>query len=163
MHPDFVMLKLDCKNAHNSVTRAAVLRHMRASQCTSVRELARAFWATMSPLSRVWGIDCLSEEGVQQGDGLAGVAFAVAIQPHLESAAASLEPRSGIILSCSDDMYIHAPADVAFKEEVQNSARNGDPGAPGSPIHMSTLLYPPLTMKNHSLFSDLQLWFDVRK
>ena len=68
----------------------------------------------MSPASRVWGIDRPSAEGVQQGDGLAGVAFAVALQPHLVKAAESLEQVKGIIASCSDDVYIRAPANIAF-------------------------------------------------
>ena len=42
-HPDFVTLKLDCKNAHNSVTRAAVLLRLIASPVEAIRELALAF------------------------------------------------------------------------------------------------------------------------
>ena len=64
-NPNFVVVKIDLKNAYNEAHRTAVLQSLLDNPTT--RKFARYFHASMSPKSRMFGIGVSSETGVQQG------------------------------------------------------------------------------------------------
>ena len=56
MRPEFMMVKIDLRNAYNEVKRAAVLRSLQASP--QARGLAPLFHATHSHPAQIFPFDC---------------------------------------------------------------------------------------------------------
>eukprot|EP00759_Apiculatamorpha_spiralis_P008116 PhF_6_TR15074/c2_g1_i1/m.23702 len=106
-----VLFKVDLKNAYNSISRRAVLRALEKW----APNLVPWFWTTYGPLSRLrYGTYVVnSEEGVQQGDPLGPLFFALGIHamvlriaaevPHLDIHKWYLD--DGVIAGSLDDVH----------------------------------------------------------
>ena len=87
------LLKLDFKNAFNTIDRARALRASR-ERFPGVARWAQ--WTYARPAYLFFGDHILaSEAGVQQGDPLAPLLFAAAVQPMLERLEQVKETPSG--------------------------------------------------------------------
>ena len=118
-HPEWIVIKTDAKNAFNTVDRSAFL-----SEVASIFPELYPFVAQcyIPPAKLTVRVGCktqfiLSEEGVQQGDPLGPLLFALALQPILINAAKDHE--SVLTPSYLDDSMILGP-----KEEVINCYNN---------------------------------------
>ena len=82
-HPEWVALKLDFRNAFNRVNRAAMLRAVRDRL---PHLLPWVLWCYRTPSHLRFGdlAPLLSAEGVQQGDPLGPLLFALTVQPLIE-------------------------------------------------------------------------------
>ena len=132
-HPDWVILKLDLRNAYNEVKRARVLERLAATE--RLRDLVPLFHATHKHNSRVVlaapGLptaDFTSAEGVQQGDGLSSGNFCVAIHPEVCELDAALAPVGGCAKFDMDDGYAIGPAELVFPAVHQFAAAIEDLG-----------------------------------
>ena len=119
-HPDKVFLKLDFVNAFNTVDRAALLREVR------LRVPAAAAWAEWcySHHSQLLfqGDHIASEAGVQQGDPLGPLFFALALQPALLAAGRS---HLDLCFAYLDDVCLAGDSSVvsAALGRLANAAR----------------------------------------
>ena len=120
MHLDWVVVKLDIKNAQNKIKRARVLQRLLASE--SLRSLAPLFWACYSHRSDILlsapGTPCAdfgSEEGVQQGDSFAATGFCVGIHPEICALDAAVSQHGGAARFIMDDGYVAGPSHVVFQ------------------------------------------------
>ena len=100
-HPDHAALKIDIKNAFNSVSRKAIFEQLNAvPQFRCLIPMARMFYEHEGDLWYEMGLTArriASAEGVAQGDPISGLLFCLAIQPCIRRAAAVVghEPRRG--------------------------------------------------------------------
>ena len=88
-HPDWIMIKTDAKNAFNTVDRSVFLSKV-ASIFPELFPFVTLCYIT--PARLTVRVECetkfiLSEQGVQQGDPLGPLLFALALQPKLINAA----------------------------------------------------------------------------
>ena len=88
LHPDWVLVRIDLRNAYNEIKRASVLRRLNASE--DLRCLVPLFHASHVVHSSIYfassGLEKAefdSEEGVQQGSGPASAAFCAGIHPEV--------------------------------------------------------------------------------
>ena len=101
-----VLVKIDVKNAFNTVRRDVILRCLRES-CPEAYAMAYQAYSTPTPLL-IAGQKVMSSTGVQQGDPLGPIAFALAVN----SCASSL--KSPLNVWYLDDATIGGPvAEVA--------------------------------------------------
>ena len=122
LHPTFVAVKLDLRNAYNAVSRQVVLRRLAAVPSLShLVPFIHALWASPSDLvtdrtgSRLFeGERGDSSEGVQQGMALASLAFAVAMHPELVALDRELASVGGCARAIMDDVYAVGPASAVF-------------------------------------------------
>ena len=120
VHPDWVVVKMDMRNAFNEIKRRCVVD--RLNQTDHLRGLVPATWATCSPESKVYfagrhGLeeaDYDSADGVQQGDALASAGFCVAIHPEVKALDAELALHGGAAKFDMDDGYAAGPPGVVF-------------------------------------------------
>ena len=119
LHPDWVVVKLDIRNAHNEVKRASILQ--RLLEAPSLRPLAPLFAACYGPISDVVlaapGFPLApfaSEEGVQQGDGLATAGFCVGVHPEVCSLDAAVARAGGAARFFSADGHVVGPSGAVF-------------------------------------------------
>ena len=118
IRPDFVVVRLDLKNAHNEVKRATMLRRT----ATAESGLVPLLWATCCPKSDIHlpidgaleKTDFASPEGAQQGDGLASADFCATIHPEVCQLDAELGPHGGAARFDMDDGYAMGPPHVVF-------------------------------------------------
>ena len=112
---DFVVVKMDLKNAFNAVARAAIIESLQAEP--SLKHLSWLAAVVLAPvtglesLGEKWG-DC--EEGGTQGDPLTGFLFGVAIQPYVRELDAALTGVGGMARFGCDDGYALGPPDIVF-------------------------------------------------
>ena len=109
-----VTMTIDFKNAFNTVSREAFLR---ACESKMPRLAAWARWCYQKPTNLQYEMDTLeSSSGVQQGDAMGPLLFALVIQPMLEQ----LRGISGldIVVAYLDDVV------VAGSEEAVAAAYN---------------------------------------
>lgn len=99
-----VLLKIDFSNAFNSIDRGAFLREVRHH----LPGLSRwAEWCYGSPSNLIFGRAIIpSEVGVQQGDPLGPLCFALGIQPILEKIAADGKPELDLVSAFLDDVVV---------------------------------------------------------
>jgi hypothetical protein len=120
MHPDWVVVKLDLRNAYNEIKRARILQ--RLLEAETLKDLAPLFWATYGqhPAVILAAPDMPqahfdSSEGVQQGDRLASACFCVGIHPEVQALDAELLAGGGAARFDMDDGYAVGPPDVVFR------------------------------------------------
>ena len=110
-------MRIDLRNAYNEIKRARVLRRLTAFEV--LQDLLPLFMSTYAPKSRISlaapglpDADFFSEEGVQQGDAMAGVAFCGGIHPEVCALDSSLRQHGGAARFQMDDGYAIGPAEV---------------------------------------------------
>ena len=120
VRPDFIVVKLDLRNAYNEVKRAAVLRALQGS--ASLRSLAPLFYATHAQPAKIHlstagmpAADFASEEGVHQGDALASPAFCAAIHEAVCELDLALAAFGGAARFDMDDGYAVGPPQEVFQ------------------------------------------------
>ena len=110
-HATKVVLKVDFRNAFKTVDRAALLRQLRL-------RLPGLEWTCDRHSRLLFGDSYISSEaGVQQGDFLGPLLFALALHPALEAARSGLAPPD-LVLALLDDVclagdYRHVAASLA--------------------------------------------------
>ena len=108
-----VLLKLDFTNAFNTVWRSAVLKA--CLERPEWRHLYRFFWCTLSPKSRIVGIDATSDEGMQQGDSAGSTGFCMPLQKLAEWANNQLKAVGGRAAFDMDDGYMYGPIETVMQ------------------------------------------------
>ena len=111
-NPNFVVVKIDLRNAYNEAHRAAVLQSLLDNPAT--RKFARYFHASMSPKSRMFGIGVLSETGVQQGAPDATFEFTQVIHQDVVELHRVVTEAGGACCFYSDDGYVVGPPEIVF-------------------------------------------------
>ena len=113
-NPDFVVIKVDLRNAHNEVSRAAIIEELEEEP--TLRHLA---WHAATVLAPSHGLEIggvkwgEQDEGKSQGDGEAPAYFAVAIQKDVRKLDELVKTSGGASLFGNDDGYVVAPLEVA--------------------------------------------------
>ena len=114
-HPDWPLVPMDLKKAHNEVSRASVVEAFEAAP--TLQHLALHMAAYLASNHRLeasgeqWGE---AEEGHTQGDPEASAAFAVAIQPAVEELNRELAAVGGLAVFGHDDGFAIGPKEVVF-------------------------------------------------
>ena len=112
---DFVVIKVDMRNAHNEVSRASVIEALESEP--SLRHLA---WHAATCLAshtglesggKLWG---QAEEGLSQGDPEASGCFCVAWHREVRALDATLAEHGGFARFGNDDGYLVGPASIVF-------------------------------------------------
>lgn len=129
--PTRVLIKLDIKNAFNTLSRTQML------EATRARLPAASAWAEYcyrSPSHLFFeGTTIMSETGVQQGDPLGPLLFSLGMQSALENAAAAA-PDSDLIFGYLDDVCLAGRAPCvaealrAFLDTAENACLIVDDG-----------------------------------
>ena len=126
-NPTFVCFKMDLRNAHNEVSRAAIVEELEAEP--TLRHLAWHAATVLAPNHGLeiggikWGVQ---EEGERQGDSKASAEFAVAVHRDVKEADRAVSTSGGAALFGNDDGYIIAPLAVAtaaltkFKQGIKD-------------------------------------------
>eukprot|EP00973_Karenia_brevis_P042117 5830296-Karenia_brevis.AAC.1 len=119
LHPEWVIVRLDLRNAYNEIKRASVLQRLLDSP--NLQCLAPLFHATHSVSSPIFlAADGLhraafdSEEGVQQGDGPASASFCAGIHPEVKALDSELAAHGGAARFIMDDGYAIGPPQAVF-------------------------------------------------
>ena len=128
LHPDWVIVKIDLRNAYNEISRAKIFE--RLCENPELRDLAPFFWCTHAaesdvflaanglPLASFW-----SSDGVHQGDPLASSAFCVGIHPEVCKLDQAVAAHGGCAKFDMDDGYAIGPPSVVF-DAVQRFAED---------------------------------------
>ena len=109
-NPDFVCYKLDLRNAHNEVARAAILEELEEEP--TLRHLV---WHAATVLAPGHGLEVVGEkwgeqeEGERQGDSAASAFFAVALHKDVKELDAAAAAAGGQALFGNDDSYVIGP------------------------------------------------------
>jgi hypothetical protein len=121
---DFVVVRLDLKNAYNAASRSAMLR--RFSEHPQLAPLLPLLHATLARADRLAvGAERRqlfdarmgrsdTAEGLQQGAPPSSGVFCVGLQPELAALDAELRPFGGCARAEMDDVYAAGPAHVVF-------------------------------------------------
>ena len=114
-HRDWVVIKLDVRNAHNEIWRAAIIKALEEEPTTQhLAWFAAVILAPNTGLEtggKVWGEQ---EDGETQGDPKAPAFFAMAIQAIVRSFDAELGAGGGMARFGNDDGYGGGPPEVVF-------------------------------------------------
>ena len=114
-HKDWVCVKIDIKNAHNSVSRASVVEAMEEEP--SLRHMAMHLATTLAPPSAleshgvVWGE---SGDGLCQGDGRASGSYATAWHKDVRKLDGELQQAGGCCKFGNDDGFLMGPGATVF-------------------------------------------------
>ena len=108
LHPTWALIRIDFVNAFQTVSKAAALEAVRSDP--DLRHWYPSFYAWISKSADVrvgWAelCDWASDEGVQQGDGLAMAAFCLALQPLLVACDQALG-EFGELRAFADDVFV---------------------------------------------------------
>ena len=112
---DFVVVKVDLKNAFNEVNRAAIIENLQTEP--SLQHLAWFAAVSLSPEvglesgGELWG---KAAEGETQGDPKAGAFFCVAIQLEVRELCRAVREAEGVGVFGMDDGYVVGPEEVVF-------------------------------------------------
>ena len=121
--PNFIVVKIDMKNAFNEVARASIIEALQEDP--SLSHLAWHAAATLAPScglessGRRWGS---SSEGTAQGDPLSAPYFNVAWQKYVRILNSTLAEHGGMAKFGMDDGYAIGPPDVVFPAIEQFAA-----------------------------------------
>ena len=121
---DFIVVKLDMRNAHNEVSRAAVLEALEREP--TLRHIS---WHAATCLASHTGLESGGElwgeagEGMSQGDPEASGWFCVAWHEDVRELDAALAAHGGMARFGNDDGYLVGPANVVF-QALEIFARN---------------------------------------
>ena len=113
-NPNFVCFKLDLRNAHNEVARAAILEELEEEPT-----LRHMVWHAATVLAPGHGLEIGGvkwgdqEEGERQGDGEASAFFSVAIHRDVKRLDAAVAASGGAGMFGNDDGYVIGPLEVA--------------------------------------------------
>ena len=111
--PDWVVVKLDVANAHNEVSRAAVVEVLESvPELQHLAQHAATYLAGHQGLEvngRLWG---RNGEGKSQGDPEASPLFCIAWHPFVQELDARLAAVGGKSLFGNDDGYLVGPASI---------------------------------------------------
>ena len=114
-HRDWVVVKLDVRNAHNEVWRSAIIKALEADPTTQhLAWFAAVILAACSGLEtggKMWGEQ---GDGETQGDPKAPAFFAMAIQAIVRILDAELRAGGGKARFGNDDGYCGGPPEVVF-------------------------------------------------
>ena len=116
-HPDWPCVPIDFRNAHNEVSRCAMVEACEAAP--ALQHLALHMAAYLASHHRLeasgeeWGE---AEEGHTQGDPEASAGFAVALQPAVEELHRALSAVGGLAVFGNDDGYAIGPPELLFRE-----------------------------------------------
>lgn len=120
MRPDWVILKIDLRNAYNEIKRACILRRLIAVDV--LHDLVPLFWASYGPAADVFlsapGMPLApfaSSEGVQRGDAIASACFCAGIQPDVIALDNAVASHGGVARFDMNDGYMVGPASVVFE------------------------------------------------
>ena len=126
--PQWVVVKLDLRNAYNELKRAALVA--RLNEVEGLRDLVPLTWATYLGSPEVYfagnGVvpsGYLSAEGVHQGGPLSSAQFCVAIHPEVCLLDAELRSYGGSARFDMDDGYAVGPAEQVFPAILRFAAR----------------------------------------
>ena len=116
--PDFICVKIDCRNAYNEQSRRACIDAF--ADEPSLRHLAHFCAVTLAPVNgletggRLWGE---AAEGDTQGDSAASMRFCVALHPSLLllDAGCRAGDCGGMARAGADDITAIGPPEVVFK------------------------------------------------
>ena len=112
----FVTLKLDFKNAHSAVSRAAILEQI--SSEPTLQHLAQHTAVFIAPPTvlvsggKIWGTP--AGDGGIQGGPEAGAQFNIAIHSDLRTLDAEMRAVGGWAIAGQDDVFVHGPTPVIF-------------------------------------------------
>ena len=124
--PDFICVKIDCRNAYNEQSRRSCIDAF-ADEPT-LRHLAHFCAVTLAPINgletsgKIWGE---APEGDTQGDSAASMRFCVALHSSLLLLDAACNAGGGMVRAGADDITAIGPANIvfpaveAFGEEVR--------------------------------------------
>ena len=116
-HPHWPCVPIDFRNAHNEISRCAMVEACEAAP--SLQHLALHMAASLASHHRLeasgeeWGE---AEEGHTQGDPEASGGFAVALHPAVKELHRSLAAVGGLAVFGNDDGYAIGPPEVLFRE-----------------------------------------------
>ena len=129
---DFVVVRLDMRNAYNAASRAVLLRRlaeqprlahlapfMHALSAGATDLLLGAMHQRLFPGTARGD----SSEGTQQGLPPSSMIFCVGVHPELRCLSAELEPFGGCARATSDDVYAMGPAHAVFPAVARFAAR----------------------------------------
>ena len=114
-NPDMVVVKVDMRNAHNEVSRAAVLEGLEREN--TLRHLTwhvatcQASHTGLESGGRLWG---WAGEGQSQGDPEASACFSVAWHLEVRELNEILAAHTGFARFGNDDGYLVGPPDILF-------------------------------------------------
>ena len=123
-HPDWPCVSMDFRNAHNDISRRAMVEATEA--VPTLQHLALHMASYLASHHRLeasgeeWGE---AEEGHTQGDPEASAGFAVALHPAIKELHRSLSAVGGLAVFGNDDGYCIGPPDVVFREIQTFKAR----------------------------------------
>ena len=113
---NWILVKLDFKNAHSEVSRAAVLEEL--TRNPTIRHLAQHHASKLAPSTilvyrdKQWRVS--AGDGQIQGDPEAGQAFNIAIQPDLVQLDAEVSASGGLARAGQDDVFVVGPSHAVF-------------------------------------------------
>ena len=114
--PDFICVKIDCRNAYNEQSRRACIDAF-ANEPT-LRHLAHFCTVTLAPCNglesggRLWGE---AQEGDTQGDSAAAsMRFCVALHASLLILQEACSPSGGMVKAGADDINVIGPPHIIF-------------------------------------------------
>ena len=114
-NPTWVCVALDVKNAHNAISRAAVVKRLEA--VPELRHLAQHVATCLAAHHVVESggekITCAGQ-GLCQGDCEASGCFCVGWHPEVININNALQPSGGLAIFGNDDGYAIGPAEVVF-------------------------------------------------
>ena len=115
LHPDWVCLKTDVVNAHNSISRASIVETTESEP--ALRHLSQ-FLASILAMPSVletggepWGE---SGDGLAQGDGMSSAAFAVGLHQDVKLLDAEMAVAGGCAVFGNDDGYVLGPPAAVY-------------------------------------------------
>ena len=115
LRPDFVCVCLDVRNAHNEVSRSAVVAAL--EKVPGLRHLAQhvatclAAHHSLESGGNVWGE---AADGLTQGDGEASPCYCVGWHEHVVALSRKLEAAEGLAIFGNDDGYAIGPPEIVF-------------------------------------------------